>query len=71
LTTTQLPLMSGVHRQFALERVIYGQPFENAVREEVERVRARRVFVVTTRRQSETPELEAIYGEAIYDIWVE
>lgn len=60
MTTTQLPLMSGVHRQFALERVIYGQPFENAVREEVERVRARRVFVVTTRRQSETPELEAL-----------
>ena len=48
------------HRQFALERVIYSKPFEQALAEELALGTAERVFVVTTPRQRASTELAQI-----------
>jgi maleylacetate reductase len=42
-------MLSGTHRYFLQERVIYGRPAADAVADEVEGLGARRIFLTTTR----------------------
>ena len=49
-----------VHLNTLLERVTFGRPVAEVLPQEIERVRARRVFVVTNRSLSTSPALRAI-----------
>src|SRR5260370_20609687 len=50
----------GLHRFPLMDRVVYGQPAEAAVREEADRLDRRRVFLVTNRSLAQTPQIAAI-----------
>lgn len=53
-------IASGSYRQFALERVIHGTPFEGLLRAEMEQAGHRRVMLLASPRALGTPELRRV-----------
>ena len=58
-------MLSGTHRYFLQERVIYGKPAADAVAEEVAGANARRVFLTTTRSLAGDGGLAAAIAHAL------
>src|SRR5262245_2883197 len=54
---------SGTHHWPAQQRVIYGVPYREALAKELERSRARRAFVTTTRSLTDGPLVATVVAE--------
>ena len=66
-------MLSGVYRFPAMESVVFGRPFAEAVAQEVDRVEARAVFILasgTLARETDTVErLRRMLGNRLAGIW--